>query len=522
MKSKKNLILLFNPRIVSKNNRADRVFVPPLNLLALSSPILQAGFRVKIMDGNFDDDHILPKINIQEVLCIGISAMSGYQIKDGLKFAKSIRQLNRRITIIWGGVHVSLMPNESIKNKYVDVVVLGQGEETFLNLVLALKKKQKLTGIKGIYFKDKRQKIIRNDTRELVDIRKYPILPYDLINIERYLVETKNKNFRISNAFNKNQDTFFFYYSSVGCPFACNFCASSKHSGRRWIGFSEKRVLGEIEYLVKRYKANFIQMVDAEFFINTDRAMKIAQGFIDRGLNIHWKAQIRADTLSSLADSQVKLLKKSGYVHAEIGVESGSPKMLKYIDKKITISQVIKCAHLLKKNGILASFIFLFGLPYETKADIKKTFKLASKLKKIMPESILPIYFYNPYPGVPMYYDSIKLGMKAPKSLEGWSKIDFEMRENNSLIPWLNKKYVDYCHKVIIFYLPLAFPANIKFGTITNMKEKLKKSKYKLIWKILHKLAKLRVKYQYFDFPFEWRVYKTYLQITGSRFSFYK
>jgi radical SAM superfamily enzyme YgiQ (UPF0313 family) len=462
MGKKRNLVILYNPKIVPRKEATNRVFVPPLSLLAISSPILKNKFAVKILDGNFADDLKIKKIDPKRVICVGITAMTGYQLKDGLLFARKIRKLDEKIPIIWGGVHVSLLPEESIKSNLVDIVVLSQGEETFLSLVKAFKKNKNLKNIKGIYYK-KGKKIFKNDQRPLVDIKKYPILPYYLLNMDRYLQETKEKNFRISSAFDKEKDIFLYYYSSVGCPFSCKFCASSKHSGRRWVGFSEKRVLDEIEYLIKKYKANFIQMVDAEFFIDIDRAMKIAQGFIDRKFNIRWKAQIRADSLSRLIDKQLRILKKSGYIHAEVGVESGSPRILKYINKKITVYQIIKGARLLKKHNILASFIFLFGLPYETKEDIKKSFKLASKLKKIMPECILPIYFYNPYPGVPTYHDSIKLGLKPPRSLEEWSKINFEMKTNHPLIPWLNKKYVDYCHKVIVFYLPLAFPADIQF-----------------------------------------------------------
>lgn len=280
------------------------------------------------------------------------------------------------------------------------------------------------------------------------------------------------------------------------------------------MGFSAERVLDEIGHLIKEYQVNFIQMADAEFFIDIERAMAIAQGFIDRNYNIRWKAQIRADRLFNLSDGQIQVLKNSGYVHAEVGVESGSQRILDYINKRITVEQVINSALLLKRNGILASFIFLFGLPGENKKDIKETFKLASELKRIMPECIMPIYFFNPYPGVPVYDDAVKQGLSEPPTLESWGDIKFEMKLDCPLVPWLNQKYVDYCHKVIIFYLPLAFPADITFGTITYLKTKLKKSRFRIIWWLLHKLALLRVKMQFFAFPFEWYLFKVYLKIT--------
>jgi len=513
----KNRIVLYGPRIVPSQKATETLSIPPLSLLAVSSPLLQEKFDIKILDGNLSDDTYLSGIDPESILCVGITAMTGYQLKDGLQFAKKIRGLDSRIPIVWGGVHVSLLPEQSIQNGYVDIIVIGQGEETFLYLVKAFDEGLNLAEIDGIYYKQNGT-IRANKRRPLVDIQKYPILPYHLINMDRYAAEIKtNKNLRISGTFDKDKDIFMYYYSSVGCPYACRFCASSKHSERRWIGFSVDRVLNEIEYLIKKYKVTFIHMVDTEFFIDIERALKIAQGFIDRKFNIGWKAQIRANSLARLKDEEVQLLKKSGYFHAEIGVESGSPRMLEYIDKKITVEQVIECAQILKRNDILGSFLFVFGFPGETKQDIKKSFKLASELKKIMLECLLPIYFFNPYPGVPIYEDAIKLGLKPPDSMEAWGNINFELKLNCQLVPWLNRRYVDYCHKVIVFYLPLAFPADIKFGTITYMKTKLKKSKFRLIWFLLHKLALIRVKYQFFDFPFEWFMYKTYLRFTGRK-----
>lgn len=516
MSVQKKLIILYNPRIVPEEEAGDTVFVPPLCLLAISSPVLEAGFDVKILDGNFSDDRQISEIDPDSILCIGITAMTGYQIKDGLRFAQKVRRINKEIPIVWGGVHVSLMPEQSIINDNIDIVVVGQGEEAFLDLVKAFEDRKYLGHIEGIIFKEN-GKVRKNRKRSLVDIRKYPMLPYEIIPMERYMYEVRSKKFRTSGAFNPDKDVFLYYYSSVGCPYACGFCASSKHSERRWIGFSPERVLDEVEVLIKKYGVTFLQMVDAEFFIDIKRALSIAQGFIDRKFKILWKAQIRANILARLTDDELYLLKKSGYIHAEVGVESGSPKMLKYMNKKITVNQIVTSAKKLQNIGILASFIFLFGLPGETKEDIKESFKLAAILKRIMPECLLPIYFYNPYPGVPVYYDSIKLGLKPPESIEAWGRVKFEMKQNCLLAPWITESFVDHCLKVIVFYLPLAFPADIQFGTITQMKWKLAQSKFRLIWFLLNKLALIRVKYQYFETPIEWKLFKGYLNMTKQR-----
>jgi radical SAM superfamily enzyme YgiQ (UPF0313 family) len=238
--------------------------------------------------------------------------------------------------------------------------------------------------------------------------------------------------------------------------------------------------------------------------------MDIAQGFIDRRLDIQWKANVRANIFSRLNDDTIDLLKKSGYVHVEIGVESGSQRMLEYINKDITVEQVITCAEKIKKHNMLSSFFFVFGFPGETKEDIKASFRLASRLKEMLPDCLLPVYFYNAYPGTPLYREAIRLGMKPPASLEQWADIRLEIREPSALIPWLDCRYMDYVHRVIIFYLPLAFPADIGIGTLTYIKRRLKKSRISWIIWVAHKLARRRVKHQFFAVPFEWIIFKTY------------
>ncbi len=511
---KKDVVLLYNPRIVPAEKAISTVFMPPISLLALASPLVGEGIQTLIWDGNFSDDDQIDQIDFSKVICCGITAMTGPQIMDGIAFAQRVKALSPNMKIVWGGVHVNLMPAESIRSDWVDIIVLGQGEASFLQVVQTLQAGQELGSLQGIYAKVNGE-LYHNDDRLFVDITQYPMLPYELLEMKRYLKETHTKRFRTSDAFDPDRDIFLYYYSSVGCPFACKFCASSVHAHRKWTGFSPERVLSEIESLIQRYKVTFVQMVDAEFFIDHKRALAIAKGFIQRQFNIKWKAQIRADALSRLSDKDLQVLRESGYIHAEIGVESGSSRLLSYIDKRITPNQVIEGAMRLKKNNIVASFIFIFGLPGETQADIEDTFRLAKRLKQIMPECLLPIYFFTPFPGVPLYYDAINLGMNPPGSFEEWGETDFNMREYCQWVPWLNQKYVDKCHKAFIFYLPLAYPANITLGTITMLKDRLKKGKFRIVWKLLHKSALLRAVHNNYKIPIEWYVFKMFKHINN-------
>lgn len=509
LKKRKNTIILFHPKLRPEIESSSEVRFAPLGLLAIAAPVLEYKYNVIIIDSNKGETWNDKDVEVSDIVCVGISAMTGYQIRDGLDFSTFIRQIDPTIPIVWGGIHVSLLPEQAIENTYVDIIVTGQGEETFLELVKCLSNKMPLNGIRGIYYKEHGE-VIKNSPRPFVDPNKFPPAPYHLLNMDSYLNEAKMKVLRSSDAFLGSDHRFLYYCSSIGCPYRCRFCASTTQTGGRWVGFGAERVLDDIERLVKEYRIDSLQFCDAEFFIDRKRAKEIAQGLIDRKLGIRWKAQVRADTFDRCDEDMLDTLKKSGYIHVEIGVEFGSQRMLDFINKKITPEMVIRCAEKIKKYDMFSSFCFVFGFPTETKEDIVASFRLASKLKEILPRTLLPIYFFDPYPGVPLYYDSIERGMKPPKSLEEWANIRPDMRLPSPLIPWVDKNYMDYVHKVFIFYLPLAFPADIGLGTLTYIKSKLKTSKVRwLIW-VGHKIARWRVKHQFFTIPLEWKLFKLY------------
>ncbi len=503
-------MVLFYPKLVPGAGQRKDAHFTPLGLLSVAGPLVKSKYNVVVIDSNIGEKWEDKAIDVDDIICLGIGSMSGYQIRDGLNFSKLIRaSMNLQVPIVWGGDHVSLLPEQSINNPYVDIVVLDQGEETFLEVVDSLSSGKSLTGIRGILYKKSGQVYI-NPSRPLIDPNMFPSVPYDLLQISLYMNEAKTKNLRQSDAFPNSVAKFIYYCSSVGCPYRCRFCTTSSLLHRKWIGLQKDRVVDDIARLIKKHGINCLQFCDQEFFIDPKRAKDIAQGFIDKGLDIQWKASVRANVFSKFDDDMITVLKKSGYVHAEIGVESGSQRMLEYIQKDITVKQVIECAEKIKKHNIHSSFYLVFGFPGETKEDIAASFRLASKLKEMLPDSLLPVYFYNPYPGTPLYNEALQLGMKPPESLEEWADADLDIKKPSPLTPWVNKRYMDYVHKVIIFYLPLAFPADIGIGTLTFIKTRLKTSKVRgVIW-IAHKLAKWRVKHQFFALPFEWIIFKAY------------
>ena len=151
----------------------------------------------------------------------------------------------------------------------------------------------------------------------------------------------------------------------------------------------------------------------------------------------------------------------------------------------------------------------MFGLPIdESKEDLKASFRLATQLKELYPQILLPMYYYDPYPGTPLYKDALNKGFKEPTSLEEWGKFKPEVSEKHPLVTYVSNKYVDMVKRVIIFYLPLAYPADMVLGTLTYIKSHMQKGRYKYLVRLLHKLAKIRVNNEWYSFPFEWIMFK--------------
>ena len=179
-------IILFVPRESSRVGPRHQIV--PLAALALAGPLIKEGYDVKIIDAAIEDnfsDQILKEC--LDAICVGISCIYGYQVHQAAEISKQIRNRFPHIPIIYGGWLPTVRPELFLENNLADVVVSGQGEETLLELLRSLEKSRvDLTHIKGIYYK-KNGHILATETRKLIDLNKFPSLPYHLIDVNRYL-----------------------------------------------------------------------------------------------------------------------------------------------------------------------------------------------------------------------------------------------------------------------------------------------------------------------------------------------
>lgn len=410
-------IILFRPRLLKRAaiKLAPR---PPLGLLFIASPLVKNNYKVKIIDEetNFYWLEELNKELNKSTICVGVSAMTGMQILQGLNFSKIVKD-NFNIPVVWGGMHATMLPEQTIRNKLIDIVVRGEGEEAFLKIVIALKQGNSLKGIRGVWYKENGE-IYSNPDGQFIDLNNqiHP-LPYHLIDCERYINIKREYLPNCKRTLELNTDR--------GCPHRCDFCYNLNVNKCKWRALSAFNVIEQIEYLIKNFALDGIDIVADNFFVDKKRVSDICTEIIKRKIKATWHADCRIDYLARYDDSFIQLLKESGCKVLTFGVESGSQRILDSIHKDISLDEVFKVHEKLNKGGISPSYHFMAGFPGETKKDLLETYNVMMKLYYQHPKTkhVGPS-IYTPYPGTPLYYKCVEMGYRSPERLEDWAILD--------------------------------------------------------------------------------------------------
>lgn len=452
----------------------------PIQLLYLSAVLIENGYQCQILDMRLE---YFKHCDLSNTLCVGISTMTGPMIKYALEFARFVRENSPRIPIIWGGVHPSLVPEQTAQSPYVDVVVRGEGEITLLELVEAIEDNRSFSNIKGIIFKENSE-IISNADRDFMDLNTLPIeLPYNLIKMDHY---------------NLNR---FPLHTSRGCPHGCSFCYNLVYNRRSFRYKTAERVLDEIEYILKNFSPKWICFSwEDNFFVNKDRVRKICEGIIERHCNIEWGSFCRFDYASKYDEAFLQLIEKSGCKMLSFGAESGSQAILdSVINKGIKIEQILETSRKMAKMNIEETVSFMCGLPGESYEDFLATCNLVDQVIQINPKvGIVGIFFYTSYPGTPLIeVVKEKYGFLAPQTLEDWQ--GFEIYRTFGCT-WLDKGFTRMLRGVSLM---------TRFNFYSDNREvppSYKDFPYRYVYRICSYLAKLRWKYRFFKFPIEWLV----------------
>ncbi len=466
---------------------------PPHAFLTIAAPLDKKGYKVRIIDQRVDNlwrQHIEESLQ-KRPICVGVSSMTGTQIYYALEIAKIVREAaNGSIPIVWGGAHPSSMPEQTAEDEFVDVVCVGEGDITLMELVEAFARKSPLMNVKGIVFKDG-NKIVMTPQRPLLDIEGLLNVPWHLIDLEKYI----HRDFYIKNI-KRSLDI---GQTSRGCPFDCGFCSSASLRQRKWRAMSVEKSLERIIGPIKQFNLDGIWIRDDEFYIDRNRADSICEGIIKSGIKIKWYTSgTRIDIFNRSSDEQIKLLKKSGADTLKFGAESGSDRILKLMQKGIRREDTIKANLKAKRCGITPAFALMVGFPGETLDDINQTIELFVQLKKDNPKAQFEaIGTYTALPKTPLYELAIKSGLKPPRNLEGWiywlsDEYDIEGRK----IPWFGRKD----RKKIGNLTYMSILANISYNAIEGIENNLLRLALKLFILPISHFERFKLKNKWYAF----------------------
>lgn len=410
---KNKSIVLFNPAPRSGWQPQRRVELP-LGLLCSATPLVKFGYDITIVDEYADPrwkEHLLAALSRKPV-CFGVTSMTGPQILHALAACALAKSRYPDTPVVWGGVHASLMPEQTLKHPHVDIVVVGEGEETFRELVLALEENKPLRGIKGICYEENGA-TVNTGARQFVDLNAQPPLAYDLITMRHYRRRLFGRDHISIN-------------SSRGCTYSCSFCWDPVMHKRQWRAMEPETVLEHLKRVIKDYGITGFLFTDDHFFIDLDRAYKVIEGVVRLNLDISIsKLQIRADTICRLKPEFLELMVRAGVKRFSVGVESGSQRMLDLMKKSTTVEHCIEANEKLKRYPIVPVYLFMMGLPTETPEEFSQSIDLAVRLTNDNSRAVKTFNIYTPYPGTEMFQMALDAGLKEPERLEDWAEFNF-------------------------------------------------------------------------------------------------
>lgn len=445
------------------------IIEPPFGLLCLSAALRKNNYDPVILDTRFDNyRQILSQRYLEDILAVGITCMTGPQIHHTAKIAKHIKRESAR-PVILGGIHPTILPEETLREEFVDYIVLGYAEKALINLLDIIREGRLPEGEPNIAYK-KDGSIFVNPRN--FDALELPLeFDWDAIDVSRYLSSATRLGEKVLSMFTSN-----------GCPSKCTFCYGPAFHNKRWRGQSAEEVLRDVGRLsVSGLDAVYFR--DDNFFADKKRAFKIARGM--REMGIPFGLAIRADYAD---EDLVRKLKEYGCVQIDWGTESGSQRILDLYRKGILLEDIRRTAKLTAKYSIKAYTTILMGHPEEGRREILATMDFVDELLEINPElTISDIKILSPYPGSELYCFFRDQGVEFPEKFRDWNRFNWN---TSNVIESSGARFLNIISMVTLF-------------AFCDWRIKKKSPIYNASLHILHHIELFRWRRRFFRFPLE-------------------
>ncbi|HYM10057.1 MAG TPA: radical SAM protein [Bryobacterales bacterium] len=415
------MILFLHPRATRSKNRRF-----PLAILAIAA-VLEGKEEWALVDGNVDAhpwESLERTMQEKPAELLAVSVMPGPQMAAAIPLCRAFREKYPRVPVVWGGYFPSLYPDAALNANYVDFVVRGQGEETFVELLAALRGERDFSAIRGLSYKDQFGLHKHNPERALRSPGDFPWYPYHRLDAEKYILPT----------FLGSRTAV--HQASIGCPFRCNFCGVVPVYDREKME-PPARTAAILQHLKDRYGVNAMQFYDNNFFLREDHARELAERL--EPLGMQWWSEGRIDTVLGYSDDTLRALRRAGSVMIFFGAESGSDEVLRQMNKGLKAEQTLALARRTREFGIVPEFSFILGNPHDPEQDIRDSIDFIRRLKRLNPEAEIIVQHYIPTPQRDGMYGGIDGKIQFPATPEEWATerwYNFTVRTDPRL-PWL-------------------------------------------------------------------------------------
>ncbi len=364
---------------------------PPLNITYLAAIAERAGHQVQIIDGEIEGlshQDFIDRLKVYSPDLIGITGTTPI-FHVVMKLAEAIKE-QIHVPIMVGGPHVTLFKEETFEN-FFDFFFIGESELSFPCFLKCYESKGDFSKIPGLIFRLNGKDVFTGNTEKTKDLDSIPFPARNLLKYDKYKVGT------LKGLLN---------YTSImttrGCPYECIYCSNSVY-GTTVRRRSVENVMSEIEHVIDNFGIRHFNFVDDVLTMTKQYSLSLCDGIDKRGLKITFEGSTRANLLD---DELVRRLANSGLIRLSFGLESADPKVLKLINKKVSLESYVQANKLTNKYGIETINSVMLGLPGEDRESVKQTISFLRKAKDIQHTTYS---IAMPYPGT-TFYEMAKKG----------------------------------------------------------------------------------------------------------------
>jgi anaerobic magnesium-protoporphyrin IX monomethyl ester cyclase len=417
------IVLIHPPQMISATNAVSTVTMPPLGLAYLCGSLEVAEHDVLVIDAVGEGlrhyrsfgPHYLHGLTDEEVVeripaeadVIGVGLMFSCTWPATRELLKRIKLAYPSKLLILGGEHITALPHVTFLQSPVDVGVVGEAEETLLELLAAFQSGRPLTEVAGLVLPGVDRSVIYTAGRDrIVAVDSLPLPAWHHFNLEAYM--------EFNQPHGASRGRFIPMLATRGCPYRCTFCASATMWTQRWIPRSPRLVVDEMEKYIRDYHIQDFQFEDLTAIVRADWVVEFCTEIKRRGLKVTW--QLPSGTRSEVMDQNLaSLIHETGCHEFAYAPESGSEETLRIVKKMVKLDRLYASTDAALKAGIRVGIFIILGFPHETFSHIWQTYKLLAHMAWLGAHHV-NIGAFSPQPNTALYHELVAAGRIPPEA----------------------------------------------------------------------------------------------------------